>query len=392
MQQQHLLPTYRHQPLAFTEGQGAWLTDENGRRYLDALAGIAVSSLGHGHPRLVDAITEQANRYLHCSNLYAIPMQETLAERLCDLAEMEAVFFCNSGAEANEAAIKIARRHGVERGIEQPAIVVMEGAFHGRTLATLAATASSGARAGFGPLPEGFLRVPFGDAAAVEALPGDSNITAVLVEPIQGEAGVCVPPDDYLRALRKLCDDNGWLLMFDEVQTGVGRTGQWFAHQHEDVDCDVMTLAKGLGGGVPIGAALVRGAARDLLGPGSHGSTFGGNPLACAAATAVVDTITDDGLVERAAGLGAWLLEEFRRGLAGCKPVRDIRGRGLMLGIELDRPAADLVDLARDDGLLVNVTAERVLRLLPPLVLSDADAAQLAQRIPALIRRFVEGG
>jgi len=385
MSEQHLIPTYNRQPIAFESGDGAWLTDHHGQRYLDALAGIAVTPLGHAHPALTAALREQAGQLLHTSNLYRIPLQEALGERLCTLAAMQAVFFCNSGAEANEAAIKLARLHGHHRGIARPKVVVMDGGFHGRTLATLAATASAKAQTGFEPLPEGFVRVPFGDADAVAALREDRAVAAVLVEPIQGEGGVRVPPAGYLQALRRLCDENGWLLMLDEVQTGVARTGQWFAHQADGIVPDVMTLAKGLGGGVPVGACLVAGDATDLFGPGSHGSTFGGNPLACRAALTVVETIERDNLVARAASLGEWLRARLAQALDAQPHVRDVRGRGLMIGIELDRDCAELVADARDRGVLLNVTADRTVRLLPPLILSDRDAERLADVVRDII-------
>lgn len=389
MTQSHLIPTYNRQPLAFARGDGAWLFDEAGNRYLDALSGIAVNTLGHAHPALTAAISEQAARLLHCSNLYRIPAQEALAASLCDKAGMDAAFFCNSGAEANEAAIKLARLHGHRRGADAPRIAVMEGAFHGRTLATLAATGSAKAQAGFEPLPEGFVRVPYGDAAAVAALAGDPTMCAVLVEPIQGEGGVRVPPDGYLRELRALCDGNGWLLMLDEVQTGVGRTGAWFAHQIEDIVPDVMTLAKGLGGGVPIGATLVHGPAAELFGPGSHGSTFGGNPLACAAASVVLTTIEDDDLLANADAMGRQIRDGLTERLSNHSGVRGIRGRGLMLGIELDRPCGELVAAARERGVLINVAAERVIRLLPPLILTPEQADTIIDAVATITVEFL---
>lgn len=384
----HIIPTYTRQPVAFPHGEGAWLWDEHERRYLDALAGIAVCVLGHCHPRVTHAIQAQSTKLLHTSNLYRIPLQEELATLLCEHAQMDAVFFGNSGAEANEAAIKLARLHGHKRGIDVPHVVVMEGAFHGRTLGTLAATANPKARAGFEPLPEGFIRVPFGDAEAVRALSTRTDIVAILAEPIQGESGVRLPPDGYLRALREICDTNNWLLMLDEVQTGVGRTGLMFAHQHEHITPDVMSLAKGLGGGVPIGACLVAGAARDLFGPGNHGSTFGGNPLACAAALAVLQTIVDNDLLNAAANLGQQLQGEFSARIKPLPGVVEIRGRGLMLGIELDRPCTELVDAARERGLLINVAAGNVIRLLPPLVLDASQAELLVATLEDLIRKF----
>lgn len=389
MSRTHLIPTYNRQPLAFMRGDGAWLFDRAGNRYLDALSGIAVSTLGHAHPALVQAIARQAERLMHTSNLYRIPRQEALADTLCGRARMQAAFFCNSGAEANEAAIKLARLHGHRRGVEVPRIAVMERAFHGRTLATLAATGNARAQEGFAPLPEGFVRVPYGDAAAVEALAGDPAMCAVLVEPIQGEGGVRIPPEGYLRDLRAICDANGWLFMLDEVQTGIGRTGAWFAHQHEDVVPDVMSLAKGLGGGMPIGATLVQGPATDLFAAGSHGSTFGGNPLASAAALAVLETVAADDLMANAEAMG----RRIREGLAACldrQPgVREVRGRGLMLGIELDRPCGDLVAAARQRGLLINVAAERVIRLLPPLILEPAQADTIVDTVATIVSEFL---
>lgn len=386
---QHLMPTYQRLPVAFERGEGAWLWDQDGRRYLDALSGIAVCGLGHNHPTVTAAIQEQAARLLHTSNIYRIPLQERLGAELCRLAGMDAAFFCNSGAEANEAAIKLARLHGRRRGVELPTIVVAEGSFHGRTLATLTATGNAKVRQGFEPLVAGFIRVPYGDSAAVEALADDPSVVAVLVEPIQGEGGINVPPPGYLASLRALCDCQGWLLMLDEIQTGMGRTGRWFAHQHEDIVPDVMTLAKALGNGVPIGACLARGEAAALFGPGMHGTTFGGNPLACRAALAVIEAMERDGLVERAAQLGEQLLSDFRDRLRDVAGVTAIRGRGLMLGIALDRPCGELVQQALAQGLLINVTAERVVRLLPPLILDDDQATQLVDTVTALIENFL---
>ena len=392
MTRSHLIPTYNRQPVAFIRGDGVWLFDKTGDRYLDALAGIAVSSLGHGHPALTAAIANQSRRLIHTSNLYEIPRQEALATPLCGHAEMAAAFFCNSGTEANEAAIKLARLYGHRRGVETPRIAVMEGAFHGRTLAALAATANARAQEGFGPMPEGFVRVPYGDSGAVAALADDPSICAVLVEPIQGEGGVRVPPEGYLAELRAICDANDWLLMYDEVQTGVGRTGAWFAHQHEDAPPDVMTLAKGLGGGMPVGAMLVDGPATDLLAPGNHGTTFGGNPLACAAALSVLETISADKLPANATEVGEYIRDSLRRRLDGVEGVRDIRGRGLMIGIELDRPCGELVAAARDRRVLINVTAERVIRLLPPLILTAGEADTVIEAVGDLTADFLAAG
>ncbi len=386
----HLMNTYSRLPVAFTHGQGARVFDEAGRAYLDALAGIAVSTLGHAHPRLVRAIAEQAGRILHASNIYRIREQEQLGDRLAMLSGMDEAFLCNSGCEANEAAIKLARLYGHQRGIDVPAIVVMEKAFHGRTLATLSATGNRKVQAGFEPLVGGFVRVPFDDLAAVEHVAANNqNVVAVLVEPIQGEGGINVAHADYLRSLRRICDERGWLLMFDEIQCGLGRTGYWFACQHAGVKPDVMTLAKGLGSGVPIGACLAAGAAAGVFKPGNHGSTFGGNPLACTAALTTLAVIEEEGLLARAATLGERLRTDFAAALAGLAGVAAIRGDGLMIGIELDRPCGELVTRALERGLLINVTAEKVVRLLPPLVFSDDDARELVATLAPLIREFL---
>jgi acetylornithine aminotransferase len=384
-----LMQTYARLPVAFVKGEGAWLYDENGEKYLDALAGVAVNGLGHGHPKLAKALCEQAGRLIHTSNIYRIPEQERLADHLCKLSGMERVFFCNSGAEANEAAIKIARLHGHHKGIENPAIVVMEKSFHGRTMATLSATGNRKVQAGFEPLVAGFVRVPFGDAEAVGRLSMQANIVAVLVEPIQGEGGVNIPEASYLSKLRALCDANGWLLMLDEVQTGIGRTGTWFAFQHTDIHPDVLTLAKGLGSGVPIGACLARGVAATTFTPGKHGSTFGGGPLACTAALTTLNVMEEEDLPRHAAELGAFIRADLSRRLEGVAGVREIRGQGLMIGIELDRPCGDLVQLALAEKLLINVTSDTVVRLLPPLVMTQAEAALLTEKLAGLIRSFL---
>ena len=384
------MATYRRLPVTFTHGEGAWLWDEAGKRYLDALSGIAVCGLGHAHPAVRDALCEQAGSLIHTSNLYPIAAQTELGARLTALAGMDRVFFGNSGAEANEAAIKLARLHGHHRGIERPAILVMENSFHGRTLATLSATGNRKVQAGFEPLVQGFVRVPYNDLGAVEtAAANRQDIVAVLVEPIQGEGGINIPAPDYLPRLRAICDRQGWLLMLDEIQTGMGRTGRLFAHQHTGIQPDVMTLAKGLANGVPIGACLARGVAATVLGPGSHGSTFGGNPLACRAASVVLETLESEGLVDRAADLGNQVKTSFRQALARQPGVRDIRGLGLMIGIELDRPCAELVGQALEAGLLINVTAERVIRLLPPLILERDQVALLVDRLAGLIVAFL---
>ena len=386
-----LMSTYNRLPVTFVQGQGAWLTDSEGRRYLDALSGIAVCGLGHAHPALTAALADQAGRLLHVSNLYRIAEQEQLGEALCQLSGMERVFFANSGAEANEAAIKLARLHGRRREIRNPAIVVMENSFHGRTLATLSATGNRKVQAGFEPLVQGFVRVPFDDLQALEAVAENQpDVVAVLVEPIQGEGGIRIPSDDYLAGIRALCDRQGWLMMLDEIQTGMGRSGRYFAFQHGEAVPDVMTLAKGLGNGVPIGACLARGEAATLFAPGHHGSTFGGNPLACRAGLVVCDTLRSADLPARAALLGEKLLDDLNAALGDLEPVQEIRGRGLMIGIELDRPCGELVGMALEAGLLINVTAERVIRLLPPLILSDAEAERLVEILARLVRDFLD--
>ncbi len=387
----YLMQTYARLPVAFVRGEGAWLFDEQGEKYLDALAGIAVNGLGHAHPRLVSALCEQAGRLIHTSNLYQIREQERLALRLCSLSGLDRAFFCNSGAEANEAAIKIARLVAHNRGIENPAIVVMEKSFHGRTLATLSATGNRKVQAGFEPLVTGFVRVPFGSAEAVATLASHhKNIVAVLVEPYQGEGGVQIPQSDYLTKLRQICDENAWLLMLDEVQTGIGRTGHWFAFQHGSILPDVMTLAKGLGSGVPIGACLARGIAAETFVPGKHGSTFGGNPFACAAALTTLQVMEDDLLLENAAKIGAFIRADLLQRLEGVAGLREIRGQGLIIGIELDRPCGDLVKQALAEKMLINVTNDTVVRLLPPLIMTHEEAALLTEKLAALIRAFLE--
>lgn len=383
------MATYGRLPVAFERGAGAWLWDTRGRKYLDALSGIAVCGLGHAHPRIAEVVCDQAGRLIHTSNLYEIPLQQSLAERLTVLTGMERAFFCNSGAEANEAAIKLARLHGHRRGIDVPNVVVMEGSFHGRTLATLTATGNRKVQAGFEPLVKGFLRAAFDDLEALEAIASNSpSVVAVLVEPIQGEGGIVIPAPDYLAGVRRACDRHGWLMMLDEVQTGMGRTGRLLAYQHAELLPDVITLAKGLGNGFPIGACLARGAAAQILTPGTHGSTFGGNPLACRAALAVLEVIEEQRLPERAARLGQRMLQGLRAALATNPNVADIRGQGLMLAAELDRPCGDLVAQGLEQGILINVTAQRVLRLLPPLIISDEEAALIVEHVAALINSF----
>ncbi len=390
MASQPLMNTYARLSVAFERGEGSWLYDTKGNKFLDALSGIAVCGLGHAHPAVTEAITTQASRLIHTSNLYTIPLQEQLAEKLCQLSSMESVFFGNSGAEANEAAIKLARLYGHNRGISNPAIIVMEQSFHGRTLATLSATGNRKAQAGFEPLVSGFVRAPFDDIEAIRTIAQNNpQVVAILAEPIQGESGVRIPDASYLSELRKICDENQWLLMLDEVQTGNGRTGSYFAYQQSGILPDVVTTAKGLGNGLPIGACLARGEAAQTLKPGSHGSTFGGNPLACAAALAVIDTINREDLCNRAAELGARMLEGFRTELSDSDYVRDIRGKGLMIAIELDQPCAELAVLAKVKGILINVTGGgNVIRLLPPLTLSDNEASLIIGVISRLIRIF----
>ncbi|HEX7037460.1 MAG TPA: aspartate aminotransferase family protein [Pseudomonadales bacterium] len=382
----HLMDTYKRQDVAFVRGEGVWLVDTKGKRYLDGLSGIAVCGLGHAHPHVTGAIAEQAGRVLHTSNLYRIPEQERLADRLCALSGMDRAFICNSGAEANEAAIKIARLSGHKRGIAKPSIIVMEGSFHGRTMATLTATGNRKVQAGFEPLMTGFVRAPYDDLQAVRQIAENTDeVVAVLVEPVLGEGGIVIPADDYLTGLRAICDEQGWLLMLDEVQTGNGRTGRFFAYQHTDILPDVVTTAKGLGNGVPIGACLARGAAAETFGPGNHGSTFGGNPLVCAAANAVLDVIERDGLLERAAVLGDRITGALRTRLKGDNRVREVRGKGLMIGIEMREPCGHLVAAGLEAGVLINVTRDDVVRLLPPLTMTDTEADELVERVVRVI-------
>lgn len=379
-----VMPTYARLPVMFERGEGAWLWDKQDRRYLDAFSGIAVCNLGHAHPAVFAAVSEQAGKLIHTSNLYRIEKQEELAQELCRLSGMDNAFFCNSGAEANEAAIKIARRYGHYLGIDEPEIAVMEGSFHGRTLATLSATCSKKIQEGFEPLVGGFVRVPYDDIRAVEAI-DEKNVVALLVEPIQGEGGVRVPAEDYLLHLRRICDQRNWLLMLDEVQTGVGRTGKFLAFQHTFIRPDVVTLAKALGNGVPIGACLALGTAAEMLTAGKHASTFGGNALACSAGLAVLKTLAREAIIERVPTLGALLIDGLRAALEKNPHVVDIRGKGLMIGIELDQPCGDLVKLALERGILINVTAERVVRLLPPLIMTEDQARLLVNELSKLI-------
>ena len=385
-----LMSTYKRLPVAFTRGEGVQLWDTDGQVYLDALSGISVCNLGHAHPAVTQAVCEQAGRLVHTSNLYGIPMQEQLGDALTGLAGMDRVFFSNSGAEANEAAIKLARLHGHRKGIKSPSIVVMDNSFHGRTLATLTATGNRKVQAGFEPLVQGFIRIPFGDIDALRAVAENkSDVVAVLIEPVQGEGGINIPPPEFLPGVRELCDAQGWLMMLDEIQTGMARTGKPFAYQHYDLKPDVITVAKALGNGVPIGACLARGEAADLFAPGHHGSTFGGNPLACAAALAVCRTMTEQRLWEASASLGHRIIHALHRTIGHLEGVVKIRGRGLMIGIQLDRPCPELVQQALQQGLLINVTADSVIRLLPPLIISEEQADHLVATLSTLIQAFL---
>lgn len=385
----NIMDTYKRLPVTFSHGDGAWLYDTNGNKYLDALCGISVTSLGHNHPAVTTAIKHQAENLLHTSNLYHIEAQQQAAEKLCEISAMDKVFFGNSGAEANEAAIKLARLHGNNQGIDTPTIITAEGSFHGRTMATLTATGNDAIKKGFEPLLPGFIQVPFNDLAAIETVAQQhSNIVAVLLEPVQGEGGIHVADTDYLRALQQFCTDKNWLFMLDEIQTGNGRCGSYFAYQALGLQPDVVTTAKGLGNGVPVGACLARGEAASVLGPGNHGSTFGGNPLACAAALAVINTIESENLAGRAAELGEFMRNKFASNFAECTAVTDIRGMGLMIGIELDRPCSELVEQALQAGLLLNVTANSVIRLLPPLIVSEDEANNIVDIVSRLVLDF----
>lgn len=384
-----LMNTYGTRTLTLTKGAGSRVWDDQGKSYLDAISGIAVCGLGHAHPAVTAAISQQAATLLHVSNLYNIPQQQRLADLLIEQSGMQKAFFSNSGAEANEAAIKIARKYGNDKGVKNPAIIVMANSFHGRTLATLSATGNSKVQIGFEPLVEGFIRVPYNDVAAVEAAANEHpNIVAILVEPVQGEGGVRVPAADYLNQLRAICDAHDWLLMLDEIQTGNGRTGTYFAFQHNSILPDVVTTAKGLGNGMPIGACLAAGKAADVLQPGNHGTTFGGNPLACSAGIAVIETLKAENLVARARQLGDKLLADFKAALANHPKVVDIRGKGLMIGIELNAPCPELVEKGRAKGILINVTSVNTIRLLPTFILTDAEAAELVTKVVELVTEF----
>ncbi len=382
----HIMPTYNRLPVTFERGEGAWLWDDQNNRYLDALSGIAVCNLGHAHPAVHKALCEQSGKLIHTSNIYRVANQEQLADKLIEKSGMAKVFFCNSGAEANEAAIKLARKYGNDLGLTNPAIIVMDKSFHGRTLATLSATGNAKVQQGFAPLVEGFIRVPYNDIGAIEqAIAQHDNIVAVLVEPIQGEGGVNIPAPDYLNRIRALCNQHQLLVMLDEIQTGIGRTGKFLAYQHNAILPDVCTLAKALGNGVPIGACLARGKAAEVLTAGTHGSTFGGNPLACSAALAVLSTLDDDNLIGLAAQKGDALCVRFTEKLRGNAHVVAIRHLGMMIGIELDAPCAGLVNTALEHKLLINVTNEKTIRLLPPLIMDEQQMTQLVDTLSALI-------
>ncbi|HSB22195.1 MAG TPA: aspartate aminotransferase family protein [Burkholderiaceae bacterium] len=388
----HLMNTYGRLPFALSHGRGCRVWDTDGREYLDALAGIAVNTLGHAHPKLVPALQDQVSKLIHCSNYYQMPLQEQLAAALCEVSGLSAAFFCNSGLEANEGAIKIARKFGHDRGIERPEIIVYEKAFHGRSIATLSATGNVKVQKGFEPLVEGFVRVPLNDIGAVrDVARGNPNVVAVFLEVIQGEGGINPTRTEYLRELRALCDEKNWLLMLDEVQCGMGRTGKWFAHQWAGIVPDVMPMAKGLGSGVPVGAIVVGPRAKDVLGPGNHGTTFGGNPLAMRAGIETMRIVAEDRLIDNAALVGTRIRQGLEREWSGIKGVVEIRGQGLMIGIELDRPCGDLLLRAADAGLLISVTADTVIRLLPALIMTPAEADEVVRILAPLVRDFLAG-
>ena len=381
-----IMPTYGRQDVAFVKGEGTWLEDSQGKRYLDALGGLAVIVLGHANKAVAKTLSEQSTMLLHTSNLYRIPKQEELADELRHLSGMDNMFFANSGAEANECAIKIARLYGYNKGVENPTIIVADSSFHGRTLATLTATGNRKVQAGFEPLVKGFFRVPFNDADSVrEVAEHNNSVVAVMVEPVQGEAGIQVPDDDYLNQLRQICDDNDWLLILDEIQCAIGRTGTFFCYQQSRILPDIVTIAKGLANGVPIGVCLASGRAAGVMQPGTHGSTFGGNPLACATALTVIKEVEDNDLADRAAELGDRMMDQFRQRLGNLNNVKEVRGKGLMIGIELDSPCGDLVAQAFEQGLLINVTVDKVVRLLPHLTTTDEEADQIIDIVAGLI-------
>ena len=386
----HVMNTYGRLPIALSHGRGCWLWDTQGRKYLDGLGGIAVNTLGHAHPKLVPALQDQIGKIIHSSNYYEVPLQEALAAKLCELSGLNAAFFCNSGLEANEAALKIARKYGHDKGIDRPEVIVYEKAFHGRSIATLSATGNPKVQKGFEPLVEGFVRVPLNDLSAIEAAArSNPNVVAVFLETIQGEGGINPSRWEYLQGLRKLCDQHGWLLMLDEVQCGIGRTGKWFAHQWAGIQPDVMPLAKGLGSGVPIGSVVVGPRAQHVLGPGNHGTTFGGNPLAMRAGVETLRIMEEEGLLANAATVGAVLRDALADGLNGVAGVKEIRGAGLMIGIELDRPCGVILGRAAEAGLMLSVTADSVIRLVPPLILSADEAHQIAAILVPLVKTFL---
>lgn len=386
----HLMNTYARLPVSFSYGKGAQLFDAQGQAYLDSVSGIAVCNLGHAHPAIAEAICEQSHKLIHTSNLYSVELQEALANKLMEHAKMDKVFFSNSGAEANEAALKIARKYGNDQGIHNNKVIVMENSFHGRTLLTLSATGNTKVQAGFEPLVDSFIRVPFNNIAAIEAHSANPNVVAILVEPVQGEGGVFIPAQDYLTQIRAICDQNNWLMMIDEVQTGVGRTGKWFAHQHANIVPDVMTLAKALGNGFPIGACLAKGKAAEVFAPGNHGTTFGGNPLACATGLAVINTLEKSNLIEQAAQNGPLLVKRFQEALAHIPQVQEVRGLGYMIGIQLDRTCTELVKMALDKHLLINVTRGDTIRLLPPLIINSDQINELVEKITQLVTEFYQ--
>ncbi len=392
----HVMNTYGRLPMALSHGRGCWVWDTEGKRYLDALGGIAVNTLGHAHPKLVPALQDQVARLIHCCNYYQIPLQEQLAAKLCELSGLSAAFFCNSGLEANEGALKIARKYGHDKGIDRPEVIVYEKAFHGRSIATLSATGNPKVQKGFEPLVEGFVRVPLNDLATIEQVAATNpNVVAVFLETIQGEGGINPSRTEYLQGLRRICDERGWLLMLDEVQCGIGRTGKWFAHQWAGIQPDVMPLAKGLGSGVPVGAIVVGPKAVNVLGPGNHGTTFGGNPLAMRAGVETLRIMEEDGLLANAVAVGDVLTGALREGLAAefaAGQIKDIRGAGLMIGMELDRPCGVLLGRAADAGLLISVTADSVIRLVPPLVMTADEARQVAAILVPLVKQFLAHG
>lgn len=384
-----IMSTYQRQTIGFDHGQGAWLYDTEGKKYLDAFSGIAVCSLGHAHPAITQAICDQAGKLLHTSNAYQIPLQEKLATELVRLSHMEQVFFCNSGGEANETAIKLTRMIARKKNISHPVIAVANKAFHGRTMGTLSASHEK-IHGGFEPLLNEYIRIPFGNMTALKALAENKNIVAVMLEPVLGEGGVHVPDSHYLKQVRQICDECDWLMILDEIQTGIGRTGKWFAHQHAGILPDVMTLAKALGNGIPIGACLTRGKANDLLPPGKHGSTFGGNPFACRVGLAVLQTMEQEKVIENAARMGDYLKKNLQEALSGLPAVKDIRGIGLIIGIELDRPCRELIKVGIKNGILLNVTSECVIRVVPPLIINQSEADEIVNRLKKSIEEFVK--